>query len=563
MSLFEELSDERKKLQEEGKLPEWFTTMGWQAFKGKYLYQADTYEEQIDRIVKTVSVHAGDSGAYMAKRWKEMLMKGHAYLATPVLANTGTTRGLSVSCSGSEIGDSVFQFGMARLEASILSQEGFGTSAHLGSIRPRGSIISRGGTADGILPVFKDMVLMADNISQGSTRRGAWAGYVPISHGDFYEIAHEVKHNPDGSNVGWNYFDTDITELNKGVKEAINRFQETQYLKCLTGRGYYYFPDKVERMQPPMYKDLGLKSLASNLCTEITLHQDEEHSYTCVLSGMILTTFDEWKDTDAAFCMTVFLDCLVTEFLDLARDIPGLEKIVKGTEKGRAIGLGTTGYHSALQQRMLPWDSLDAHRFNMEVYKHIHDESLKASQWMAKEWGEPEWCKGYGVRNTHRTALAPNVSSALIFGSESQGNTPWYGNVYEEGSASGQMFRVNPVFVNILKKHGMYSNKILKEVLLAGGSVKNLDFLSRLEKDVLLTAFEINQVAIIDSYSRRQKWICQGQSCNLFFAADEDEKYIAYVHQYAFEDENIKSLYYLRSKAGVDASKGACESCAS
>lgn len=571
MSLFEELSAERKQLQNEGKLPEWFTTLGWQAFKGKYLYQADTYEEQIDRIVKTISRHykapshtfGTGSRMYMRSRWKEMLMKNHAYLATPVLANTGTDRGLSVSCSGSAIGDSIFEFGMSRLEGSILSQEGFGTSAYLGLIRGRGSKISRGGTADGTLPVFKDMVTMADNVSQGSTRRGAWAGYLPISHPDFWEIATEVRNNPDGSNIGWNYHDSDVEELQSGCPEALKRFQETQYLKCLTGKGYYYFPDKVARMQPPMYAEHKLRSLASNLCTEITLHADEKHSYTCVLSGMVLATYDEWKDTDAIYCMTIFLDCLLEEFLELARKIPGLEKIVRGTEKGRAIGLGMTGYHTLLQQRMLEWGSFGAHMINMDISKRLAEESLRASMWMAENWGEPEWCKGHGVRNTHRTALAPNVSSALIFGSWSQGMGPWYGNVFNEGSASGGMFRVNPTFIDILKAHDMYNDDVLQQVLNDNGSVQGLDFLTDREKGVLKTAFEINQIEVINAYSRRQHRICQGQSLNLHFAADEDEAYIAYVHQYGFEDPNIKSLYYLRSKAGVSASKGGCESCES
>jgi ribonucleoside-diphosphate reductase alpha chain len=563
MSLFEELSAERKQLQQEDDLPSWFTTLGWQAFKGKYLYEADTYEEQIDRIVDAVSKFCPTHSDYFSIRWKQMLMDNHAYLATPVLANTGTSRGLSVSCSGSKIGDSVYDFGMARLEGSILSQEGFGTSSYLGGIRPRGSTISRGGTADGILPVFKDMVTMADNVSQGSTRRGAWAGYVPMSSKDFWEIANEVKNNPDGSNIGWNIYDGNLDRLNTGDLEDTKRFQETQYLKCVTGKGYYYFPDKVKRAQPQMYKDLGLESLASNLCTEITLHADEDHSYTCVLSGMVATTWDEWKDTDAVYCMTVFLDCLLEEFLSLAREIPGLEKIVAGTEKGRAIGLGITGYHSALQQKGYTWGGFDAHMFNMELFRHLQSESLQASHWMAMRWGEPEWCKGYGVRNTHRTALAPNVSSSLIFGSESQGCTPWYGNVYYEGSASGEMYRVNPVFIEMLKEHGEYKDSVLKDVLSDNGSVQKLDFLSDHEKEILLTAFEINQISIIDTVSRRQQFICQGQSCNLFFAADEEEEYISYVHQYAFEDENIKSLYYLRSKSGVTASKGGCESCES
>jgi ribonucleoside-diphosphate reductase alpha chain len=563
MSLFEELSAERKALQADGDLPQWFTTLGWQAFKSKYLYDAKTYEEQIDRVVNNVGRHCKTDSEYYIKRWKELLMDGHAYLATPVLANNGTKRGMSVSCSGGVIGDSVYDFGASRLECSILSQEGFGTSSYLGKIRSRGEVISRGGTADGPLPVFQDMVTMADNISQGATRRGAWAGYLPISHPQFDELLHEVLTNPDGANIGWNVYNTDIEKLNVGCEDTIRRFQAALHLKCVTGRGYFYFPDKVAALQPEAYARLGLSSKASNLCTEINLHADEDHSYTCVLSGLIATTYDEWKGTDAVFAMTVFLDCLLEDFLETARGVRGLEKIVAGTEKGRAIGLGITGYHSALQKQSFTFGGFEAHMFNMQLFSELQNESRKASQWMAVEWGEPEWCKGTGFRNTHRTALAPNVSSALIFASESQGSTPWYGNVFNVGSASGGMFRVNPYFIELLKKYDQYTPEVLEACLEDNGSAQSFDFLSEHEKEVLLTAFEINQISIIDTVSRRQSKIDQGQSCNLFFAADEQEEYIAYVHQYAFEDSNIKSLYYLRSKAGVSASKGGCEACES
>lgn len=562
-SIFEELSQERKELQAAGKLPEFFTTIGWQTFKQNYLYEADTYEEQIDRIVNTIGEHCPTRSEYFKGRWKEMLMNKHAYLATPVLSNTGVARGLSVSCSGGEIADNIYSFGNSRTECGVLSQEGFGTSSHMGNIRERGAPISRGGTASGILPVFEDMIKMADNISQGEARRGAWAGYLPLEHGDFWEVADFVKNNPAGANVGWNVFDSTVAKLNAGDKDMHARFQRSVLVKCIQGKGYYYFPDKVARAAPPMYAKFGLRSLASNLCTEITLHADEDHSYTCVLSGMVGSTYDEWKDTDAVYCMTVFLDCLVSEFLSLARNIRGLENIVRGTEKGRAIGLGLSGLHSLFQSKGFPWGSFDAHMLNGQVFKHLHDESLRASQWMAKEWGEPEWCKDFGVRNTHRTALAPNVSSSMIFGSESQGCTPWYGNVYTEGSAAGSLFRVNPLFIDLLKKYGQYNDAMIKSVLDNGGSCQDLDFLTDHEKEVFKTFFEINQEDVLRLASTRQPNICQAQSINLAFAADEDEAYIARIHQIAFEDENCHSLYYLRSKAGVSASRGACSSCES
>tara|TARA_R110000803_G_scaffold13482_9_gene37925 strand:- start:8331 stop:10034 length:1704 start_codon:yes stop_codon:yes gene_type:complete len=563
LSIFEDLSEERKQLQEEGKLPSWFTTMGWQMFKDKYLYEADTYEEQIDRIVLTLRKHCKTKGDYFSRRWKAMLMENHAYLATPALGNTGTDRGFLVSCSGGYIPDSVYGFYTAQREAAMLSKKGFGTSGYLGDIRERGTPITEGGKASGALPVFKDFVQLSQDISQGSTRRGAWAGYLPAGHGDFWEIADYVKNNPDSANVGWNFDDKFIARLEKGSNYANSVFCRTLMLKALTGKGYFFFPDKVNRQSPQMYKDLDLSVKASNLCTEITLHSDEEHTYTCVISGMVATTYDDWKDTDAVYCMTVMLDCMVEEFLDLAKGVKGLEKAVRGTEKGRPIGLGLTGLHSLFQKKRMPFGGFDAHMLNNEVYKHLQTESLKASQWMAEDWGEPEWCKGYGVRNTHRTAQAPNVSSSLIFGTFSQGSTPWYGNVYNEGSASGGMFRVNPEFINLLSGYGQYNDEVINSVLDNKGSCQHLEFLSEEDKEVFRTAFEINQEDILRLASKRQEYICQAQSTNLFFDADEDEAYIAQIHKKAFLDENILSLYYMRSKAGVAASRGVCSACES
>ena len=336
----------------------------------------------------------------------------------------------------------------------------------------------------------------------------------------------------------------------------------------ITGKGYWYFPDKVKRSQPPMYNNLGLSSKASNLCTEITLHSDEDHTYTCVLSGMVCSTYDEWKDTDAVYVMTVFLDCLVSYFLEKARKVKGLEKAVRGTEKSRALGLGISGLHSYFQRKKIPFESFEAHMKNMEIFDHLAKEARSASEWMGKEWGEPEWCKGYGVRNTHTVALAPNVTSSLIFGSESQGITPWYGNVYTEGSAAGGLFRINPEFVELLKSYGQYNDEVIDSVLDNKGSCQHLDFLSQEDKDVFKTFFEIDQTTVIRLASVRQKVMdrygqAQAQSLNLAFDAEEDPAYIAYVHYLAANDEHIKSLYYIRSKAGVQASKGVCLACES
>ncbi len=376
-------------------------------------------------------------------------------------------------------------------------------------------------------------------------------------------MADFVKNNPDTANIGWNVSDEVVAKLEAGDEYADSLFKRSLFLKAPTGKGYYFFPDKANRASPQMYKDLGLKVKASNLCCEISLHSDQEHTFTCVISGMVASSYNEWKNTDAVYCMTVMLDCMVSEFLELATDVKGLERAVRGTEKGRPIGLGLSGLHTLFQKNMMPFGSFQAHMLNNEVFKHLQDESLKASQWMAEEWGEPEWCKGYGVRNTHRTALAPNVSSSLIFGSESQGISPWHGNVYNEAGAAGGMFRVNPEFIALLKRKDKYNDEVINHVLDNNGSCQDLDFLTDEEKEVFKTAFEINQADILRLASTRQKFLCQMQSINTFFDADEDEEYIAKIFKMAFLDENIHSMYYMKSQAGVAASRGVCTACES
>jgi ribonucleoside-diphosphate reductase alpha chain len=560
MSLREQLSEERKDHQARGLLPKWVTTDGWGFFKQKYLHDASSYREQIERICRTAAKHTDDPDMWEGKFF-ELFWNGWLSPSTPVLANMGTTRGLPVSCSGGYIEDSIFGFYSHNLESALLTKEGFGTSGYLGDIRHRGSPISIGGTASGSLPVFSMLLQTMRDVAQGTARRGAWAGYIEIDHNDFDEIADYVKEYPDDANIGWNITDKFVEKLNAGDEEAIRRYQKVMKLKLLSGKGYFFFPDKVNRANPETYKKHGLSVKASNLCSEITLHSDESHTFTCVLSSMNLAYYDEWKDTDAVFNATIFLDCVASEFIALAKNKQGLEKAVRFTEKGRALGLGVMGLHSYFQKNMIPFESFEAHMKNMEIFKHIHDKSLEASAWMAKQWGEPEWCSGFGIRNTHRTAIAPTMSTATLMGGASQGIEPFYGNCFVKDGAGGSMEVINPQFYALMKSRNKYSRKLVKEIADKYGSVQHLDWLTDHEKLVFKTAFEINQEVILRLAATRQKYICQSQSLNLFFDANESEEYISQIHQMAFLDERIKSLYYVRTQAGVAASKGECLSC--
>lgn len=564
---FEKLSQERKSLQESGDIPDWFITQAWQLFKQKYSWEGASVTETYKRIASTLAKHAKtkpdwwDSNKTWEDAFFEVLNKGYLAASTPVLSNTGTNKGCPVSCSGQYVDDSIYGFYESRLETAILTKQGFGTSGYLGDIRPRGTDINSGGKASGVLPVFKMFVQDMRDVAQGTSRRGSWAGYLPIDHDDFWEVINYIYNNPDDANIGFCYSNEFIDRLNNGDEEAISRYQRHMKLRSVTGKGYFFFTDKVNNANPQMYKDLGLDVKAAQLCNEVMLHSSDDLTYTCVLSSMNLAKYNEWKDTDAIFVSTVFLDCVAEEFIQLAENIKGLEKAVEFTKLGRPIGLGCLGFATYLQQEMIDFESFEAHMVNNLIFKQLHDESLKASQWMAKEWGEPEWCKGYGVRMTHRTAIAPNTSSALLCGGVSQGIEPIVANVYTQNSAGGEMDRINPVLLKLLKEKDVDIEQVTKSIGENKGSVQHLDFLSEQEKKVFKTAYEINQKSIVRLASARQRFICQGQSLNLFFSADEDEEWISEVTKEAILDPYIKGLYYQRGLAGVTGSKGECVAC--
>lgn len=559
-TIYEQYSQERKMLQETGECPEWYTTGSYQMIKSKYLMDNETPKGMYQRLAKTAAKYLEGSEEW-EKRFFEVMWKGWLSPATPVLTNMGTTRGTPVSCSGGYVGDNVYDFYDCQKEVAVLSQNGFGTSSYLGDIRPRGADISRGGKASGVLPVIKDFVQVSRDITQGSNRRGAWAGYIELDHKDFFEVAEYLYNNPDDLNIGWILTDEFINRLNEGDKDAVTRYQKMMKIRSVTGKGYIFLVDKVNRQNPPMYNDLGLQVKASQLCSEIMLYSSEEYTYTCVLSSMNVSKYNEWKDTDAVFVSTVFLDCVAEEFIQFGKTIRGLEKAVKFTEKSRALGLGVLGYHTYLQDNGMPFDSVHARMFNKKLFKYISEEAKKASKWMAETLGEPDWCKGYGVRNTHLMAVAPTMSTSLICGGVSQGIEPIVANVFNQNSAGGEISRINPSLLKLMKERGIYNKKAIQEIQNNFGSVQKVNWLSDEEKEVFKTAYEIDQTSLIKQASERQQYIDQGQSLNTFFSADESEEYVSRVTKMAILDPCIKTLYYQRSLAGVQASTGECTAC--
>lgn len=549
-SIYGKLSEERKELQKQGLAPSHWSTGSYQLFKEKYQYDVENPRQQYERIAKTLAKYSPDSD-YWEKKFFDVMWNGWLSPSTPVLSNTGTNRGFTVSCQGSHIGDSIDEIYKTKHEIAMLTKKGFGTSAYLGDIRPRGAPISGGGKSLGILPVIKGFQSDMEYVAQGSSRRGSWAGYVPMFHGDFDEVCSYLVAEPDGNNIGWIIYDDDLKSLQNRDSEALRRYKKMLRTKMITGKGYFFFPDKVNRKLKPWMTKHNLFVKSSNLCSEITLHSSDEYSFTCVLASLNLSLYDDWKDTDLVKTSIVFLDCVASDFIANAKNVPGMEKVVAFTEKSRALGLGVLGFHSYLQSKMIAFESFEAHLFNNQVFLQIKNEAEEATKWLAEELGEPEFCKGFNRRNTHLLAIAPTKSTALLMGGASEGINPDPAMVFTQKTPAGEIDRVNPYLLKIMKDRKVYTPEIVHELRTKYyGSVQHVDWLTDEEKLVFRTAFEINQHVILRLAAFRGKNLDQWQSLNLFFAADESEKVINEVHREAFLNEDILALYYVYGSRG-------------
>ena len=558
---FERLSKERKKLQKKGHLPEWYTTQGWQMFKEKYAYEGeDAVLGRHKKIAKTLAAHMkGREQEWEDKFFKE-LWDGILSPSSPALANTGTNRGMMVACSGQVVGDSVEEFYDGLKETALLSKNGFGTSANFSHIRPRGSKISTGGTANGAVEVIDQFFDTVSRISQGGSRRGSIGAYLDIEHGDWDEACDSLAHDNNGKNYGWIVKDSFIERLKADDSDANRRWIKAVYTKLITGKGYIFKVDTANRHRPQMYKDWGLFIEASNLCSEIMLHSSEMLTYSCILASLNLVHWDTIKQRDSAFIGTVFLDCLCSEFIEKSAEIVGLEKVREFTIKGRAVGLGIMGFHTYLQSKNIPYIGLEAQFLSTEIAKHLHDESLRASTWLAQEYGEPEWCKGYGVRNTHRTAYAPTKTTSLLMGGVSESWFPDPGMVFDAGSSVGELRRIPPEFYKKMKEKGVYNEDTLTDIISNLGSVQHVDWLTDEEKLVCLNGFEMDQRIILRHASLRQKYTCQGQSLNFYVPEDGSEDLISELLTSVLLDDNILSQYYIYSRSGV-VIKDECIAC--
>lgn len=558
---FEQLSLERKSLQAQGALPYWYTTQGWQMFKEKYAVPGEAaVRGRHQTIAKTLARHMKGREAEWEEKFFNEMWDGILSPASPALSNTGTDRGMMVSCSGQVIGDSIDSFYTSLRETALLSKQAFGTSGDFSGIRPRGAKISHGGKANGPVEVIEDFFTAASKVSQGGTRRGSIGAYLDIEHPDWDEAIDGLLSSPNGKNYGWIVRDSFVEALMADDPEANRRFQKAVHVKLITGRGYIFCVDKANRHRPQMYKDLGLEIRASNLCTEIMLHSSEEYTYSCILSSLNLVHWDRIKNSESAFIAAVFLDCLCSEFIEKSKGVDGLEKVRAFTEKGRAIGLGIMGFHTYLQSKGIPYVGLEAQYLSMEIAEHLQKESLRASQWLAKEYGEPEWCKGYGVRNTHRTAYAPTKTTSLLMGGVSESWFPDPGMVFDAGSSVGELRRITPVIYETMKAKGVYNEETITDIIDHLGSVQHVDWLTDEEKLVFLNAFEMDQRILLRHHVQRQPNTCQGQSLNFYVPEGGSEELVSELMTLVLTHPDCLSQYYIYSRSGIIV-KDECIAC--
>ena len=523
----------------------------------------------------------------LATKFFDYIWKGWLNLASPVLSNTGLERGLPISCFGIDVADSIHDIGAKNLEMMLLAKHGGGVGIGINQIRPAGSNITGNGTSDGVVPFTKiyDSTILATN--QGSVRRGAASVNIDIEHGDFWEWLEIREPKGDVNRQSLNLHqcvvvpDGFMQKIEAGDKEARKRWIAVLRKRKATGEPYVMFKGNINRANPDAYKQNGLKVYMTNICSEITLHTDESHSFVCCLSSVNLARYDEWKNTDLIYTATWFLDGVLDEFVQKAKFMRGFENSVRSAEKGRALGLGVLGWHTYLQERGIPFEGLSAQFETRKIFKQLETESEKASRDMALEMGEPLWCKGTGMRNTHLRAIAPTVSNSKLAGNVSAGIEPWAANVFTEQTAKGTFIRKNPVLENFLALINKNTRKTWDQILTDGGSVQGLDFigdyyvkvatsitdkaniltqnkldaLPELEKDnyipiksIFKTFKEINQLELVKQAGIRQQYVDQAVSLNLAFPNEADSKFINKVHLEAFK-EGVKTLYYMRTES--------------
>lgn len=511
-----------------------------------YLKEGIAPEVRIRQIAETAQEILNIDG--FADKFEDYMSRGFYSLATPVWTNFGNDRGLPVSCFNSYIPDTMDGILNKVAEVGMMSKLGGGTSGYFGDLRPRGAKISVGGESSGPVHFMELFDKVAEVVSQGSARRGSFAAYLPIEHPDieeFLQIRSE-GHSIQNMSIGVTISDEWMKEMVDGDKDKRKIWAKIIQKRFQTGYPYLVFIDNVNNHAPQAYKDKRLKIKNSNLCSEITLYSDEDNSFVCVLSSLNLLHWDEIKDTDAIETLVYFLDAVNEEFIRKTSNSKFMESAHSFAKNQRALGMGVLGWHSLLQSKMISFESMAAKHLNIDIWKTIRAKSDKASVELGHILGEPEMLKGYGRRNITTLAVAPTTSSSFILGQVSPSIEPLNSNYFVKKLAKGSFTYKNPYLKKLLKDKNQDKEEVWKDILVRGGSVQHLDFLTKEEKDIFKTFGEISQKEIVIQNIQRQKYIDQAVSLNLMIPPNCPAKEVSELLIYGWEN-GIKTFYYQRS----------------
>jgi ribonucleoside-diphosphate reductase alpha chain len=526
----------------------WKNSESEQILNRGYLLKGETVEGAIDRVCEAAAKRLYKPE--LKEAFVEMIERGWMSLSSPIWANMGTERGLPISCFNVHVPDSIESITHKLGEVIMQTKTGGGTSGYFGALRPRGEAVTDNGKSSGAVSFMKLFDAAMDTISQGGVRRGAFAAYLDIDHPDCEEFL-QIKNI--GNPIQNLFFavcvsDYWMQEMIDGDSEKRQLWAKVLESRQQKGLPYIFFTDNVNRNKPQVYKDHNLMINASNLCSEIMLPSTADESFICCLSSMNLELYDEWKDTEAVKLATFFLDAVLQEFIAKTEDNHYLAAANKFAKRHRALGLGVMGWHSLLQKRMIPFESLEAKQLTNEIFSHLHEKTEKATQELARIYGEPELLKGYGRRNTTTMAIAPTTSSSAILGQTSPGIEPFSSNYYKAGLAKGNFMRKNKYLKNLLEEKGLDNEDVWRGIMLNGGSVQHIKELDENEKAVFKTFKEISQLEIIQQASIRQKFVDQAQSLNINIPAELPIKEVNKLIIEAWK-LGVKTLYYQRSQS--------------
>ena len=548
--------------------PAWGDTEVYKkTISGGYLVNGESPKDAYRRVCHAVAKRLYKPE--LAEKFFEYIWQGWLCLASPVLSNTGTDRGLPISCFGIDVADSVQDIGSKNLEMMLLAKHGGGVGIGINMIRPAGAKITGNGTSDGVVPFCKiyDSTILATN--QGSVRRGAASVNINIEHDDFLDWIEIREPKGDINRQSLNLHqcavvgDKFMRRLEAGDQDARQRWAKLLQKRKATGEPYILFKGNTNKANPEAYKKNSLKVHMTNICSEIVLHTDESHSFVCCLSSLNLEKYDEWKNTNLVYDATWFLDGVLEEFIQRAKNMRGFENSVRSAVKGRALGLGVLGWHSLLQKNGIAFEGLLAQFKTREIFSKIKIETERASRALAETYGEPLWCAGTGFRNTHLRAIAPTVSNSKLAGNVSPGIEPWAANVFTEQSAKGTFIRRNKELEKVLRKVGINNKETWDKILEDGGSVQGVKQLNgwyydnggRLNQEggepvinVFKTFKEINQLELVKQAGIRQDYIDQSVSLNLAFPSEAPPRWLNQVHIEAWK-RGIKTLYYTRTES--------------